>query len=196
MATEEYKMAADVPFPVVYTTTRAYVVMVSADVYRDKVSISDPNLHAFRSDLYMSPYNEQAWAIYDFISKNADKFNDRPLELFGTCRYNRDCAASDFVDAKCGNVTAGMRFGHQLGGHADAQTIVVYQDHRQMRKVRLTEIAFPNAISGKSAAGGGAAGGAAGGASGSRAAGGPNEAGSERSAAPAIFTMQSLLETL
>jgi uncharacterized membrane protein YgcG len=226
MSTEEYKMDVEEKFPIVYTQTRAYVMMVSADVYKDKVAISDPNINPFRSDLYMVPYNEQAWAIFDFITKNSAKFqDDHALELFGTSKYNRDCTAADFVDARCAPVTAGMRPGHQLGGHADAQTIVVFQTPAQMRKVRFTEIAFerPAVIrdrpavpsgwpaaggsaggsaggraAGGGAAGGGAAGGraAGGGAAGGRAGGGPSEAGSDRSESSGIFGMKALLTTL
>ena len=143
MSSEEYKMEID-EFPVVYTQTRAYLMMVSADFYRDKVSLPDPKIKAFRSDLYMSPFQQQADAVFDFIRKNADKFqDDDALQLFGRSQYNRQCSATDFVDGHSEPHTAGMRPGQQLGGHVDAQTIVVYQNPAQMRKVQFLEIAFP-----------------------------------------------------
>jgi hypothetical protein len=144
MSSEEYKMMMQ-EFPVVYTQTRAYVMMVSADFYRDKVSLPDPNIKAFRSDLYMSPFQQQAGAVFDFIRKNADKFqDDDALQLFGRSQYNRQCSATDFVDGYSEPHTAGMRSGQLLGGHVDAQTIVVYQNPAQMRKVVFLEIAAPS----------------------------------------------------
>ena len=126
--------------PVVYTATRAYNMMIGADYYVGVESRTDGNISSAHEDLYMAPMPQQAAAVFDFLMQNAGKFEDN-LETFYSANSGGHNASS-FLEGYNGQFTAVMKEGRELGGHVDAQHLVVYSRPDHVRKVRFSEVAF------------------------------------------------------
>lgn len=128
--------------PLVYTADSAYNVMVSADYYVDGNPRRDSNISAAGMDLYMAPMPHQAAAVMDFLQKNADKFTEDLSTQFSSFDYNGGRYARDFEQGQHAQFRAEMKEGREVGGHVDAQHLVVYSRPNHVRRVKFVEVAF------------------------------------------------------